>query len=160
MLSEYLTQQYEQIEEILDSNHKNIAQQEKDQGIMSICYSYCLGNHDTRKGVKQTTKILGSRIYSRYLFFLLFFAPTTKCTRFSSRTSTGADPVIPERNEERVRNLWRERLLKQEEEPTTSTKKSIDGWIVRPFLYHHQYASLCISFNSCDTCGVELCNMQ
>ncbi|KAF9150418.1 hypothetical protein BG015_007767 [Linnemannia schmuckeri] len=32
MLSEYLTQQYEQIEEILDSNHQAIARQEKDQG--------------------------------------------------------------------------------------------------------------------------------
>jgi hypothetical protein len=32
MLSEYLTQQYEQIEDMLDSNHKSIAQQEKDQG--------------------------------------------------------------------------------------------------------------------------------
>lgn len=32
MLSEYLTQQYEQIEDILDSNHKFITQQEKDQG--------------------------------------------------------------------------------------------------------------------------------
>ncbi|KAF9144562.1 hypothetical protein BGX30_012361 [Mortierella sp. GBA39] len=34
MLSEYLTQQYEQIEEILDSNHKTIAQQEKDQELL------------------------------------------------------------------------------------------------------------------------------
>ncbi|KAF9545412.1 hypothetical protein EC957_010942 [Mortierella hygrophila] len=34
MLSEYLTQQYEQIEEILDSNHKTIALQEKDQELL------------------------------------------------------------------------------------------------------------------------------
>ncbi|KAG9070846.1 hypothetical protein KI688_008387 [Linnemannia hyalina] len=34
MLSEYLTQQYEQIEEVLDSNHKTIAQQEKDQELL------------------------------------------------------------------------------------------------------------------------------
>lgn len=53
MLSEYLTQQYEQIEEILDSDYKTIAQQEKDQGILSICYSYSLGNHDTRKEVNK-----------------------------------------------------------------------------------------------------------
>ncbi|KAF8944955.1 hypothetical protein BGZ47_003459 [Haplosporangium gracile] len=34
MLSEYLTQQYEQIEEILDSNHKAIARQEKVQELL------------------------------------------------------------------------------------------------------------------------------
>ncbi|KAG0076349.1 hypothetical protein BGZ90_008821 [Linnemannia elongata] len=34
MLSEYLSQQYEQIEEIVASSHKNIAQQEKDQELL------------------------------------------------------------------------------------------------------------------------------
>ncbi|KAG0296744.1 hypothetical protein BGZ96_008604 [Linnemannia gamsii] len=34
MLSEYLTQQYEQIEDILDSNHKSITQQESDQELL------------------------------------------------------------------------------------------------------------------------------
>lgn len=121
MLSEYLSQQYEQIEEIVASSHKNIAQQEMDQGILSVCYS-CLENHDTRKeGSKQTTRSLGSWIYSRYTFFFCFATITTKCTRFSSRTSAGADPIVSERNEERVCNLWRERLLKQADKPKTST---------------------------------------